>query len=441
MSTEASELERLLNTEAPKKEDITPKVITEKEMVQLTAQPPALSTLVSDTDSLKNIVATQKQLSQVKESLGSIIDTMAQNPSIFTRASTYFGEMHMWKKITLGLGLSVPTLAAGIFAHVGALLVISGVTVVAYTATGIVLDDHHHCNISIAARLKAGIFNLADVLQLTIDALETIRKKLAEEIEKFKSENIKLAKHVVDLGDQIGTLGTQIECYVETEKMLRSTKDSLEETAVQLKKSTSDQAELIKKNQEELVAVTAAYSKSQEQLSDKIIELTTVKVEMGCEVEKAKNIASVLSGAVSTLSGTVVEDEVQRKAFQAKLDSFLTDKKASFDKVADRIFDAEKELLTVKDELRNVKDELTRSLKSQEVLLDRQEKHIARLEAIPSKTIAVVVKPKDEAARGKENVASLLNRSGIYAPKHVPDVPTDKKGLPVKVESARALIN
>lgn len=418
MSTKESEVQNLLHAEPLKKvegpiiaikmDDPGIAITVNEAKIATINKPIVIETLVPDKTSLENIVATQKQISQVKASLGTIIDTMAQNPSLFTRAATYFGEIPLWQKITLGLGLSVPTLAAGIFAHVGVLLVIGGVTVVAYTGMGIVLDDHHHCNINIAERLKSGIFNLADVLQLTIDALDTIRTKLAAEIEKFKTENLKLAEHVAELGDQIDLLSAQVELYIETEKLLRETKVALEETAAKLNASTSEQTELLKQNQDELSRITKAYSKSQEQLTDKIGELTTVRVSMGLEVEKAKKVAATLQGTVSTLSGTVIDDVKQRQAFQEKLTVFLADKESSFDTIAERICMAERELTRVKDELKNSNERYNE-------LLARQEKQIARLEALDNK-----ITP--EPMKSKDHVAELLNINGIYAKKPAPEV-------------------
>jgi hypothetical protein len=429
MATHTPELENLLRSDLTPKEESNGKTGIEQETVPLNDIPETIESLVANKDSLENIVATQKQLSQVKQSLGTIIDTMAQNPSLFTRASTYFGEMLLWQKIAIGVGLSVPTLAAGIFAHVGILLVISGVTVLTYTAAGIILDDHHSCNVDIADRLKAGIFNLADVLQLTIDALDAIRLKLAEEIEKFKAENIKLAQHVVDLGTNIEKLSFQVQLYMATEKLLRATKDALEETAAQLKQSVTEQTDLLQENQLELEHVTKSYKKSQEQLSEKVVELNSVKVEMGLEVEKAQKIAVTLQGAVTTLSGTVISDSKQREDFQKRLEGFLSDKEKSFDQVAERIFEAERELASVKDELRVVKDELNRSLENHRALLVEQGKQLNRLEAIPSKTPLAPPAKRAQPVNGKENMAEILSLKGIYAHKSVGDTPINQKDV------------
>lgn len=432
MATQKPDLENFLRSDfanSNNKETTNP----EQEMVPLDDRVITIEALVSNKDSIENIVATQKQLSQVKESLGTIIDTMAQNPSLFTRASNFYGEMPLWQKVVIGVGLSVPTLAAGIFAHIGILLVISGATAVSYTAAGIILDDHHTCNVNIAERLKAGIFNLADVLQLTIDALDVISKKLALEIEKFKAENLKLAKHVEDLGNQVGSLSSQVEFLMETEKLLRATKDALEETSIQLKDSitqlndsVSEQSELLAENQVELEKVTKLHEQSQKNLSEKIVELNVVKVEMGLEVEKAQKIALTLQGTVNTLVGTTIADQKQKEQFQKRLDGFLADKEKSFDQVADRIFGAERELASVKEELRVVKDELNRSLESHKELivehkslLEEQRKQLNSMKAAPSKTPLASVNTS-QPTKGKENMGNILSSIGHFShKKHV----------------------
>lgn len=415
MSTVEYELQSLLD-KSTKPES----VVSKEEKQEFPQQEKDNETIIQSTDpektSLEKIVETKQQISQVKASLGTIIDTMAQNPSLFNRVATYYGEFPLWQKIAIGVGISVPTLALGIFAEIGALLVISGVTVVAYTATGIVLDDHHHCNVNIAERLKAGIISLADVLELTIKALDSIGKKLAEEVEKFKVENLKLAAHVTDLGDQIETLSAQVELYIETEKLLRATKEDLEKTADELKQSVTNQTELLRQNQEELARVNKAYSRSQEQLSEKIVELTSVRVSMGKEVDKAKKLATTLERTITTLSGSVIDDKKQREAFQSKLEHFLGEKETGYESVADRLGDAERELSLGKDEFKLANSRYNELLQRQEIL-------VARLEVLDKKLSSEQVKPK-------EHVAELLALNGIYAPKPAPlDVPTKQNLL------------
>jgi predicted nucleic acid-binding Zn-ribbon protein len=359
--------------------------------------------LKSDMDSLDKIITTQNQLSKVKDSLGSIVDTIADNPSLFSRAATAWGELPLWQKIAGGILLTGPTVAVGLFAHVGILLVLGGVTGIAYTASGIVLDDHHSCNVNIAERLKEGIFSLADVLQITIDALDKIRQALANEIEKFKLENFRLQENINNLGDQVESLSTQVVLYIETEKLLRATKDDLERTSQTLQTSVDEQSDLLKRNQQELEQIKKDYAKSQEQLSDKVAELHGVREKMTAELEKAKKVGSTLQGALQTLTGTVLEDKQHRESYEQRLKTFLTEENASFDQVAERISKTEEELAAVKDELKRTNEEYRE-------LLARQEAQVLRLEKMEKDN------PDLENIKPRVNVKGL-HQHGMYSKK------------------------
>ncbi|KTD57237.1 LegC2/C7 family Dot/Icm T4SS effector [Legionella shakespearei] len=356
-----------------------------------------------DLASLEKITDSQKQLIKVKDKLGLIVDTIADNPSLITQAATAWGELPLWQKIAGGILLTGPTVAVGLFAHIGVLLVIGGVTGVAYTASGIVLDDHHNCNVNIAERLKEGIFSLADILQITIDALDKIRQALAQEIEKFKLENFRLQENINNLGDQVESLSTQVELFIETEKILRQNKDDLEQTSQKLQASVDEQSELLKDNQNELEKIKKAYAKSQEQLSDKVAELHGVREKMTAELEKARKVGSTLQGALQTLTGTVLEDKQHRESYEQRLKTFLNEENASFDQVAERISKTEEELAAVKDELRRTNEEYRE-------LLARQEAQVLRLEKMEADN------PGLENMKPRVNVKGL-HQHGMYSKK------------------------
>lgn len=359
--------------------------------------------MASTEDSLFNIIKAQQQLSQVKESLGSIIDTLAQDPSMITRVSTFYGEMPQWKKISLGIGLSIPTLLAG-------LLTISGATVVSYTAASIILEDHYYCNNNVAERLKAGIFSMTDVLQFTIDALETIRQKLTIEIEKFKAENCKLAQNVTNLTHQVGQLSNQVTAYAQTEKMLNQTKTSLEQTVSKLNFLVCEKTDSLNHQQEQVEQIRKEYEVSQTQLAEKTVELTIVQVAMRSEIEKAKKVTEALNGTVATLSGMVMVDATQRESFQAKLNKFLDSKEANLTDVVGRIDNTERELETTKLELKLVKEELDKSLEMHKLLVGRGADHIQRLEDLYKKNAI-------NRAGETQGLGPALSKHGIHAVK------------------------
>ena len=200
----------------PKNSELKP---TESHPLQTTELPETLEDLTSleipkiELESLNRINSAKNDLIKVKETLGTIIDTMANNPSLISRAAKAWGELPLWQKILGGVVVSGPVLAAGLFAHVGVLMVIGGVNGLAYTASGIILDDHHVHTVDIAKKLKEGIFSLADLLQITINALEKIVESLQVEVEKFIVENAKLANNVTELKSEVTSLTAQVEIF------------------------------------------------------------------------------------------------------------------------------------------------------------------------------------------------------------------------------------
>lgn len=344
---------------------------------------------IEENNSLNNIVTSQTKLMDVKKSLSAIVDAMADNPSIITRAASVWGELPLWQKILGGVVLTGPAVAVGILSQVSVLMVLGGVTGVVYTGSAIVLDDHHNCNVSVAERLKAGIISLADILQFTIDALDKIRQELAHEIERFRQENFKLSENVGNLGEQVESLSTQVEMLSETEKLLKADRDKLELTSQNLEKSVGDNKVLLEKVNKELVQVRDEYQQSQHQLCLKVSELQEVRSAMELEVEKAKQVGTILNGTVTNLSKTVLTDKTQREEFQAKLETFVTDEKASFHQVAERICKAEEELEIVKEQLKQSNDRYKQ-------LLDKHENQVKRLEKI-----------------GVENIKSRINTKGL----------------------------
>ncbi|MCW8472111.1 hypothetical protein OQJ19_15875 [Fluoribacter gormanii] len=413
MSTKEQELDVLI------KSDINPsntnRVVIEKALSQMNFSDAAKQLLLnpnspeSDLDSLQSIALTQEHLAQVKKSLGAIVDSLQDNPSLISRAAAFWGELPLWQRIIGGVAISGPTLIIGAAAHIGFLVTISGVSALAYTTSGIVLDDHHYHTKNIAQKLKEGIFGVAEILELTIGALDSIRKKLAVEIDKFKEENEKLAKNISRLNEEVETLSAQVEVYVETEKLLRKTKDELEKTAASLKLDAEKQNKQFETTQKELLKARDEHSRSLVLLSEKTSELAEVRISMGAEVEKAKKIASTLEGTVRILSSATIADASQRHAFQEKLNSFLENKAASFDQVADRIGKAESELSEVKSELKASTERFNK-------LLELQEKQLQRLQGL-DKRVDASTHPEMYPAKNDEQAKSdgLLSKLGFMA--------------------------
>ena len=307
----------------------------------------------------------------------------------------------------------MPVLIIGIVANIAVLIAISIFTLLDFVATSIALDNHHSHNVSSTKQLKAGIASIVDTLGVVIQSLGLLTRQLAQSIDEFQQENKQLTAHIDALSKQITKLSTQVSLLMTTEQQLRNTADELEQTITTLKTSAVEQTELLEKTQKKLEQVTHDYEQNTNLLSEKIIELNTVKYEMGLEVEQAKNVGLVLQAAVDTLSNSVILDTTQRLTFHEKLNEFLTNKEASFDLIAERIFKAERELEQVNQELVLVKEQFKSSNERYKELLDKQEQQMLRLQRLNNLKGTTTLEPqKTEEIKPSNN--------GFYAIKKKP---------------------
>ncbi|WP_131795584.1 LegC2/C7 family Dot/Icm T4SS effector [Fluoribacter gormanii] len=398
MATNAEELQHLIEIDiSEQKPTESSQKIREEEIHS------QLKILKEDTeqDKLEKITITKEIFEEIRKSLQDTVKSMEKNPSIFSRAAEYWGELPLWQKIIGGVALTVPTLIIGIAAHIGFLLALCGVTAVTYAAGGVILDDHHKCSTSAVESLQKGILGLADLLELTINALDIIRKQLATEIQKFVKENEKLAENIEALSNQIDAIDKQVIATSKVNTILGETKDGLVAVSESLKEGVTQQADLMKQNQEKLDRITEAYSANQKELALKVLEVQKVRFELGEELTKARSLIEALHSSVSQLSLVAIGDEEKRLAFQKKLDEFIENKEASFLQIADRICASEEKLKLVQLELENTN-------RRYHELLQIQEKHIDTLKILSTQS------PSEQTPKTTP-VGEILSNVGIYA--------------------------
>ena len=125
---------------------------------------------------------------------------------------------------------------------------------------------------------------------------------MSREVNNFRFENEKLSDNVDSLHQEIEAVGIQGRHLKETAEHLENTANTLCNTTVSLdnmiEELQSSTMELLEKKQMELM-------KSNQNLSDKINELHTVKSEMGQQVENLNNLNEVLSGTITMMSQIV----------------------------------------------------------------------------------------------------------------------------------------
>ncbi|BCA94836.1 membrane protein [Legionella antarctica] len=324
-------------------------------------------------ENLEQVLLSQKELDQIKENLNRMIEAMAHNPSFLSRAAAYWGELPLWQKIVAGIVLVVPTFVISLVAHIAVIFTFSLFTLFTYTASSILLDNHHHLNIDRTEHLKAGINSLADTLGLIILSLDKIREQLAVEIEHFQKENEKLDLNIDELKAQIQELSEQSMLFEETERGLRETNGDLVTLTESLKDSVKEHTRLLENCKEQLRQMQQNYEKAQFNLTEKVAELNQVKLGMSEEIERVKGIAGTLQGTVQTLSTTLLLDETQQQAFKEKLESFINNKETSFHQIAERICEAERQLAIVKEEYERLNEQYQQLLERGKTQIDRLE--------------------------------------------------------------------
>lgn len=375
----------------------------------------------TEQDKLVKITITKEIFEQIRKSLQETVKSLEKNPSMFSRAAEYWGELPLWQKIIGGVALTVPTLILGIVAHIGFLLAICGVTALTYAAGGIILDDHHKCSTSAVESLQKGILGLADLLELTINALDIIRQQLAIEIKKFTEENAKFKAYIEELSKKIDAIDKQVMATARINDTLTETKDGLVEVSGALKEGVERQSDLMQQNQEKLDRITEGYRTAQEELVQKVREVKQVRHELGQDLDRAKAMIDSLHTAITKLSVDAIGNEEQRKAFQEKLDIFIKNKEVSFLLIADRICEAERRLAIVQKELERSNDRY-------QELLKIQERHIDTLKSMSSQASADQAPGQAKLPDGRVDtpqtqepimnpVSMILDRIGLHAQK------------------------
>jgi hypothetical protein len=305
-------------------------VVTKTEEVLVTSSSSSESANLkqaSEIESLNQIIATQKQLSITKDSLSEIIDSLADDPSLFTQASIMWGELPLWKKVAGGVVLSC-SLA------IGSGIVGSGVVMASYSFGSLLLDDHHSHDVASTERLKVVMLNLAQVLQGTITSLDIIQKKLAIELDKFKLENSQLTSSVSNLSSQIHALTMQIGLFIATDKFLVGQKEALEKAAISLKDSVESQAEQIEVNQKNLNDVTKDYKRNQELLSLEVIKLRQVRMAMDSQIKRVNVVSTTLEKAVQTLSDSASKEKNDKALLKQKIEALFAQPEARLNETA-----------------------------------------------------------------------------------------------------------
>lgn len=300
----------------------------------------------------KKLRNSQAKLTQIQKDLEILVDSMAQNPSILSRATRFWGNRPLWQKIVAGVVLSAPVLLFSLFIHLAICIGITALIAAAYAGASVILDDHFNHTQHSTKNIKSGVTSLAEGLDVVTNSLELISEALAEQVSQFTMENERLGDNISDLHTRNEVLTQEIDKLRDTEKKLKLNQCELEKTCSELKQSVTNQSALLEDAQTTLNKVTIDYQENQKQLQEKTNDLDKLQKQYASEIDQYKLLLETLQITIENLTETIELDEDRQKAFHQKLTQFIDQKDSSFLAVFERICRAEKELVQVKEQLK-----------------------------------------------------------------------------------------
>lgn len=357
----------------------------------------------SNTTKLEEILKTHKKLSQIKDALNDIIDSMINKPSLLSQAAQYWSEIPLWQKISFGVLLVAPAFFIGIFIHVAVITTLSLVALCAYSVSSYLLDDHfadHSANLD---KLKQGIASLGTLLYSMIELLDLLNKQFAEEMQKLKDNNNLLSDQIDSLDDKIDDLNHQIEQFKTTQQKLQQIQIELEEASIRLNMENQEQSKLIQTTQIQLEQVTSEYQKNQIDLSTQIIDLTESKAKIEQELERLRKCIAVFQKTTEQLTSTLLMNKEQQTDFVQRINEFISDKENRLEHVVGTICHST-------DALSQTKDEYKISIERHKQLVDQYELLVKRYEAIVTQ-----MEQKTESHGHKKETAKALTQFGLYS--------------------------
>ncbi|KTD75282.1 LegC2/C7 family Dot/Icm T4SS effector [Legionella waltersii] len=316
---------------------------------------------------IQELSANQNSFIEIKKHIAKVVEALAQNSSFFSRIATTWADMPLWLKIVLGFAVVVPTLVLGIVFQVITLIVFSLLSIASYLGIAYLLNNHNEHTHDITDKLQETMNTLADSLEEAIQSLEPLRKELAEQVNYFHDENERLLSSDEELRHKISQLTEEGRRLQEDSESLKSVNFQLKGTNTKLESSNELQKELLRINVQEIERLNKESEKNAFALVQATQELERVQKEMGERLRQSQLIAEVLQQNAIEFSNQVIESKEERELFQTKLKGFVSNQAESFNRITDRIFQAETELA-------RVKEELNFSNKRNEELLDRMDR-------------------------------------------------------------------
>lgn len=305
-----------------------------------------------EKNSIGQLASAHDQLFKIEEYLNSAVDALHDNPSFLTRMANRWGGFPGWAKIVGGILFFGILFTVGILAHLAVIIGITAVTASGFTVCSVMLDDHYKTNKQSKDTLKSGMLSLGSLLKSTIMALDKICEQLATEIEQFKQENHRLAESLKLLDEELRSLHIEIDTLSGANEALQALQLKFEKTST-------------------------TYEACRQLLQTRVDELEQIKIKMATQIKEQERMVGVLQGTLETFSVNLVKNEADQSIFIQKMKDFIQGGSVSFAMIAERVSQAETELLKTQEALRESNLRYEQLIEKHTDLLERFDKSLS----------------------------------------------------------------
>ena len=320
-----------------------------------------------------------KQLGTLQQDLEAAIDSFIDNKSLLSRAAAYWGQSPLWIQISGGLLLAFSLLLFS--------MAISLVALVCYTAVTFLLNEHHSLFRHNTQKFKIIMQNLTTLLGTLIDLINNVHEQFSNVIGNIQEKNQHYQQTIGKLNEKVSTLTEQINELTETQQKLQLIVNTHELTIDNLKEANQEQSDLFQTTQNQLTQVTEQSEEIQTQLSEKIVLLEKVRLEMESEHEQMIRTVSTLKNTVISLSNPILANEEHQELLKQKLQDFITSQEKDLSQFAVSISQINLDLDITQKQLHESLQQQAKLKKDLENLIREFEQLIAFYEQPENKTV------------------------------------------------------
>ncbi|STX81359.1 inclusion membrane protein A [Legionella busanensis] len=342
---------------------------------------------------LNQLNSNKKILEKLKIDLDKLVETFAENSSLFSRAAMFWGKLSWWQRLSLGAIIFVPLFIATLVSHLMPLLIVSLSVLFIFTISGFFLNNHYkHCEKN-KKNLKQGFASFATILSEVIIALSKLHDQLWLTLAKVHQELKVLSEQLIKLDDKMSIMGDELINLSQANAELHIIQNQLESLVAELSLKIQEQTNFIDQSNLNFKQIMLDAEARQSELSLQIIQLNETNESLILELKKAKQIGDILKNALQVVSRAITTDNEQRNYFQHRLQKILNNEELTLENFAQSLVKVEEDLSKISMHF----DLLNHGHSS---LLDQQEIQIERLEHFVNNRL---------------NVSSALNDIGIFS--------------------------